>query len=70
MPAPKRRIVIAHHLVWTVYGTWLPNDPRGSGSRWVATDVLAELGPLHFGASKFSPVRAMCASSTIARSHG
>ena len=33
MPRP---IVIAHHLIWTVYGTWLPNDPRGSGSRAIA----------------------------------
>ena len=24
-------IVIAHHLIWTAYGWWLPNDPRGSG---------------------------------------
>jgi hypothetical protein len=41
-----RRSVIAHHLVWTVYGTWLPNDPRGSGSRYVAASALAELGGL------------------------
>ena len=24
-------IVIAYHLVWTAYGTWLPNDPRVVG---------------------------------------
>lgn len=29
--SPKRR-VIAHHLVITGYGHWLPNDIRGSGS--------------------------------------
>ena len=23
-------IVIAYHLIWTVYGWWLPNDLRGS----------------------------------------
>ncbi len=22
-------IVVAYHLVWTAYGMWLPNDPRG-----------------------------------------
>jgi REP element-mobilizing transposase RayT len=55
MPASKRPVVIAHHLVWTVYGTWLPNDPRGSGSQYVATEVLAELGPLHYGRKRNQP---------------
>lgn len=27
--------VIAYHLILTMYGFWLPNDPRGSWSRWV-----------------------------------
>src|SRR5436309_2033162 len=48
-------IVIAHHLIWTAYGWWLPNDPRGSGSRSVATDVIAELGELHYGRKKVQP---------------
>ncbi len=30
-PQP-RPSVIAHHLIWTLYGHWLPNDLRGSGS--------------------------------------
>jgi hypothetical protein len=42
-------LVIAYHLVWTVYGRWLPNDPRGSGSQSIRQDVIAELGKLHFG---------------------
>jgi len=25
-------MIIAHHLIWTAYGFWLPNDPRGSSS--------------------------------------
>jgi REP element-mobilizing transposase RayT len=54
MPS-RRPIVIAYHLVWTAYGTWLPNDPRGSGSRSVATPQLAELGPLHYGRRKMQP---------------
>lgn len=55
MPVPRRRIVIAHHLVWTAYGTWLPNDPRGSGSHAVAAEPLAELGPLHYGRRRIQP---------------
>lgn len=50
-----RPIVIAHHLIWTAYGTWLPNDPRGSGSRRVACDVLKELGEVHFGRKRVQP---------------
>ena len=41
----RNPIIIAYHLVWTVYGTWLPNDPRGSGSRFVASPALAALPP-------------------------
>ena len=51
----RRPIIIAYHLVWTNYGTWLPNDPRGSGSQRVAAGQLAELGPLHFGGRKTQP---------------
>lgn len=42
-------MVIAYHLVWTGYGWWLPNDPRGSTSRTVANERLRHLGDLHFG---------------------
>jgi REP element-mobilizing transposase RayT len=52
---PRNPIVIAYHLVWTAYGTWLPNDPRGSGSHHVATPTLAELGELHFGRRPVQP---------------
>ena len=52
MPRP---IVIAHHLIWTAYGWWLPNDPRGSGSRVIRRDALAELGELHRGRKKIQP---------------
>ena len=52
MPNP---IVIAHHLVWTVYGRWLPNDPRGSNSHSIASEVVAELGELHRGRKKVQP---------------
>ncbi|MEM6506292.1 MAG: transposase [Planctomycetota bacterium] len=51
----SKPIVIAHHLIWTAYGTWLPNDPRGSGSHSVACDVLSELGELHYGRKRVQP---------------
>jgi len=47
--------VIAYHLVWTNYGTWLPNDPRGSTSQTVVDPFLAQLGPAHFGRKKKQP---------------
>lgn len=55
MPRP---IVIAYHLIWTGYGWWLPNDPRGSMSRTIASDVIAELGALHHGRRKVQPTSA------------
>jgi hypothetical protein len=42
-------MVVGHHLVWTVYGWWLPNDPRGSSSHEVRVPQVAELGELHHG---------------------
>ncbi|HEV3416908.1 MAG TPA: hypothetical protein VG056_08855 [Pirellulales bacterium] len=50
-------MVIAYHLIWTAYGTWLPNDPRGSGSRCVASSQLAELGEHHSGRKLIQPPR-------------
>src|SRR5688500_11886914 len=48
-------MVIAYHLMWTLYGWWLPNDPRGSTSRAIASDLLAQLGDVHFGRKKLQP---------------
>jgi REP element-mobilizing transposase RayT len=48
-------MVLAHHLIWTLYGWWLPNDPRGSMSRVIASDVLKELGELHYGRKRVQP---------------
>lgn len=53
-------MVIAYHLVWTAYGWWLPNDPRGSMSHCIRSDVLQELGELHYGKK-----RVQCASEEI-----
>lgn len=46
---------IAHHLLWTLYGWWLPNDPRGSSSRTVSRDYLAELGQPELGRQRLQP---------------
>src|SRR5262249_23847691 len=51
----QQPLVIAYHLIWTAYGWWLPNDPRGSGSSVIRCDVLAELGELHRGRKKVQP---------------
>lgn len=55
MAASKNPQVIAYHLMWTTYGWWLPNDPRGSTSRTIRSDLIAELGELHFGRKKLQP---------------
>ncbi len=54
----SRPLVIAHHLVWTAYGWWLPNDPRGSMSTAITSDTIAELGELHYGRKKLQPCSA------------
>jgi REP element-mobilizing transposase RayT len=48
-------IVIGHHIMWTLYGWWLPNDLRGSASRLIRNDLIAELGELHFGRKSIQP---------------
>ena len=37
-------MILAYHIIITTYGSWLPNDPRGSWSDFVAAWEL-----LHFG---------------------
>lgn len=53
MPMPGQS-VLAHHLIWTLYGHWLPNDPRGSGSCSFIDDKLAPLGDIHHGRKPLS----------------
>ena len=43
------KVIVAHHLILTLYGHWLPNDPRGSGSMELYDDKFDELGPIHHG---------------------
>ena len=51
-------MIVGHHLVWTAYGCWLPNDPRGSSSHEVRVPAIAQLGELHYGRKKAQPSRA------------
>ena len=48
-------MVAGYHLIWTAYGWWLPNDPRGSSSRRVFSAAIAGLGELHPGRKKIQP---------------
>lgn len=50
-------MVAAHHLIWTIYGWWLANDPRGSSSHDIRVAKLADLGPLHYGRKQVQPSR-------------
>jgi REP element-mobilizing transposase RayT len=45
----RRRQIIAHHLILTLYGHWPPNDLRGSGSSDFHDEKFAPLGPIHHG---------------------
>ncbi len=54
-PVSARPLIIAHHLIFTAYGWWLPNDPRGSSSRTIKTDLLNHLGQLHHGRKRVQP---------------
>jgi REP element-mobilizing transposase RayT len=49
MPTKRRPAIIAHHLIWTLYGHWLPNDLRGSGSEELRDPKFNELGDIHHG---------------------
>lgn len=44
-----RPAIIAHHFIWTLYGHWLANDLRGSGSTELHDEKFAPLGPIYHG---------------------
>jgi REP element-mobilizing transposase RayT len=48
-------MVAGYHLIWTVYGFWLPNDPRGSTSKEVRIEPIAALGEHHYGRKEQQP---------------
>ena len=50
-------MIIAYHSIFTTYGTWLPNDPRGSFSKTIYKAELAELGRIRYGRQSPQPSR-------------
>lgn len=48
-------MLIAYHAIFTTYGTWLPNDPRGSYSKNVYLEELKPLGKVKYGRQKPQP---------------
>jgi REP element-mobilizing transposase RayT len=48
-------MVVGYHLIWTAYGWWLPNDPRGSSSHEIRVERIADLGELHYGRKAVQP---------------
>ena len=52
-------MVVGHHLIWTAYGWWLPNDPRGSNSHEIRVERIADLGDLHHGRKAVQPSSAV-----------
>jgi REP element-mobilizing transposase RayT len=51
-------VVAGYHLIWTAYGWWCPNDPRGSSSHEIRVERIAGLRPLHLGRKKVQPLSA------------
>jgi REP element-mobilizing transposase RayT len=49
-------MVAGYHLIWTAYGFWLPNDPRGITSGEVRVEALKPLGDLHYGRKALQPL--------------
>jgi hypothetical protein len=51
--------LLAAHIIFTAYGFWLPNDPRGSWSEWVAAWELFRFGKVlnAIGYVEKNPVR-------------
>lgn len=48
-------MIIAYHAIFTTYGTWLPNDPRGSYSKEVYNEQLRALGTVKYGRQSPAP---------------
>jgi len=48
-------MIIAYHAIFTTYGTWLPNDPRGSYSKEIYNEQLQLLGTIKYGRQNPQP---------------
>ena len=42
---PTKPLILAYHIIFGMYGFWLPNDPRGSWSDFVGSWKLFRFGP-------------------------
>jgi REP element-mobilizing transposase RayT len=50
-------MIIAYHTIFTTYGTWLPNDPRGSYSKEIYNEQLRMLGKIKYGQQDPAPAK-------------
>ena len=50
-------MILAYHGIFTTYGTWLPNDPRGSFSTEMYNAELQALGAIQYGRQAVQPAR-------------
>jgi len=50
-------MIIAYHAIFTTYGTWLPNDPRGSYSKEIYNEQLRLLGGIKYGRQNPQPAK-------------
>ncbi len=49
-------MIIGHHLIFTAYGWWLPNDPRGSTSHEIRVEHIEPLGERHDERKRVQPL--------------
>ena len=40
-----KNVIVGYHIIFGMYGFWLPNDPRGSWSQFVGSRELYRVGP-------------------------
>jgi len=50
-------MIIAYHAIFTTYGTWLPNDPRGAYSKEIYNEQLRMLGTIKYGRQNPTPAK-------------
>jgi len=50
-------MIIAYHVIFTTYGTWLPNDPRGSYSTEIYKQELKCIAAIRYGRQNPQPCR-------------
>jgi REP element-mobilizing transposase RayT len=48
-------MVAGYHLIWTVYGAWIPTDPRGNMSKGIRVEWIKDFGEWHYGRKLVQP---------------